>query len=108
MVLSSIDALELNGTVKVWLGVWQANNAATNSRQLEQMYDILNTYGSDPFVGVIVGNEVLFRKDMSASALGTVSILSNTFKLLRLKCTGHFRSEIQSHSSGHQPSRGVF
>jgi len=72
LLLHSIDRLGLNGTVKVWMGVWQDTNTTTNARQLAQMYDILNKYGSDPFVGVIVGNEVLFRKDMTATELGTL------------------------------------
>lgn len=69
MVLHSIDRLDLKGTMKVWLGVWQDNNDTTNARQLDQMYKILNTYGTDDFLGVIVGNEVLFREDMTATQL---------------------------------------
>ena len=72
MLLHSIDQLGMNGTIKVWLGVWQDNNATTNARQLEQMYDIFDTYGPSSFVGVIVGNEVLFRQDMTATQLGDV------------------------------------
>jgi exo-beta-1,3-glucanase (GH17 family) len=70
--MHSINQLGLNGTVKVWLGVWQSNNATTNQRQLDQMYTILDTYGTAPFVGVIIGNEVLFRQDMTATELATV------------------------------------
>ncbi|RDW62273.1 hypothetical protein BP6252_11706 [Coleophoma cylindrospora] len=72
MLLHSIDRLGLNGTVKVWLGVWQDSNATTNARQLKQMYSILDTYGAASFLGVIVGNEVLYREDMTAAELGTV------------------------------------
>ena len=72
LLLHSIDQLELNGTIKVWLGVWQDNNATTNARQLAQMYDIFKKHGAASFVGVIVGNEVLFRKDMTAAQLGTI------------------------------------
>lgn len=70
LVLHSIDQLKLNGTVKVWMGVWQDTNTTTNARQLAQMYDIFDKYGGDPFVGVIVGNEVLYRKDMTITQLG--------------------------------------
>jgi exo-beta-1,3-glucanase (GH17 family) len=70
MVLTAINRLGYNETLKVWLGVWLENNATTNTRQLQQMYDILNTYPSSHFAGVIVGNEVLFRKDLTESALG--------------------------------------
>jgi exo-beta-1,3-glucanase (GH17 family) len=72
MVLHAIDRLGLNGTIKVWMGVWQDSNATTNARQLEQMYDIFDTHGSASFVGVIVGNEVLFREDMTITQLGTL------------------------------------
>jgi len=34
------------------------------------MYDILDTYPSSHFAGVIVGNEVLFRKDLTEAELG--------------------------------------
>ncbi|RFU24077.1 hypothetical protein B7463_g12260, partial [Scytalidium lignicola] len=72
LLLHSIDQLGLNGTIKVWLGVWQDNNATTNQRQLDQMYHVVDTYGSASFKGVIVGNEVLFREDMTAAQLGEV------------------------------------
>ncbi len=72
MLLHSIDRLELNGTVKVWLGVWQDNNATTGARQLSQMYNILNTYGTSPFLGIIVGNEVLFNEYLTETQLEAV------------------------------------
>ncbi|KAE9364919.1 glycoside hydrolase family 17 protein [Stipitochalara longipes BDJ] len=72
LLLHSIDQLGLNGTIKVWMGVWQDTNATTNARQLAQMYDIFKKYGSASFEGVIVGNEVLFREDMTAAQLGTI------------------------------------
>ena len=34
------------------------------------MYDILDTYPSSHFAGVIVGNEVLFREDLTENELG--------------------------------------
>ena len=71
MVLHSINKLSLTD-MKVWLGVWLENNATTNSRQLGAMYDLLDKNGAAPFAGVIVGNEVLFRKDLTETALGTV------------------------------------
>jgi exo-beta-1,3-glucanase (GH17 family) len=72
LLLHSIDQLGLNGTMKVWMGVWLDSNATTNARQLAQMYDIFKKHGSASFQGVIVGNEVLFRQDMTATQLGTV------------------------------------
>jgi exo-beta-1,3-glucanase (GH17 family) len=72
MLLHSIDRLNMNGTVKVWLGVYLDNNATTNARQLAQMYEIINTYGTSPFLGVIIGNEVLFNQYMTETALQTI------------------------------------
>ena len=71
MVLHAIDKLGLTD-VKVWLGVWLDNNATTNARGMNAMYDILDKHGAGPFVGVIVGNEVLFRKDMTITQLSNV------------------------------------
>ncbi|KAL3422663.1 endo-beta-glucanase [Phlyctema vagabunda] len=89
MLIHSIDKLDLKGTVKIWLGVWQDTNVTTNARQLEQMYDILDTYGGDNFLGVIVGNEVLFREDMDATELGTV--ISNVRSNLTSKGLGDLK-----------------
>jgi exo-beta-1,3-glucanase (GH17 family) len=70
MVLHSISALEMTSDIKVWMGVWQDNNATTNTRQLAQMWEILDKYGDDPFEGIIVANEVLFRQQFTVASLG--------------------------------------
>lgn len=72
MLLHAVERLQLNNTVKIWMGVWQDGNASTNARQLSQMYDILDVYGADPFKGIIVANEILFRKEMTITQLSTV------------------------------------
>lgn len=70
MVLHSITQLQLQpSAMQVWLGVWLENNQTTNDRQMAQMYEILDQYGTKYIKGIIIGNEVLFRQDMSASAL---------------------------------------
>ncbi|KAF2453995.1 glycoside hydrolase family 17 protein [Lineolata rhizophorae] len=71
MVLHAIDRLELTD-VKVWLGVWLGPNDTTNDRQLHQMYSLLDDHGADPFAGVIIGNEVLFREDLTSTELAEV------------------------------------
>lgn len=68
MVIHAIQRLELTD-MKIWLGVWLDNNNATNKRQIAQTWDILDEYGCDHFKGIIIGNEVLFREDLTATQL---------------------------------------
>ncbi|CAK7200901.1 hypothetical protein SEUCBS139899_003600 [Sporothrix eucalyptigena] len=72
MTIHAIKQLEMQDTVKIWMGVWQDNNLTTNARQLAQMWDILEANGADPFKGVIVANEILFRQQMTTSELSTL------------------------------------
>ncbi|KAK1963143.1 endo-beta-1,3-glucanase [Colletotrichum sublineola] len=72
MLIHSIQKLKMEDTIKIWLGVWQDGNTTTNARQLEQMWDILDVYGDKYFDGLIVANEILFRKEMTEAALGTL------------------------------------
>lgn len=69
MVLEAINVLDLQSSLKVWATVWLENNSTTNARQTEQMYDILSSYGTSQFEGIFVGNEVLFRKDLTEAQL---------------------------------------
>lgn len=71
MVLQAISALGLT-SMKVWLGVWVDKNSTTSNRQLSAMNDLLDKNGAAPFAGVIVGNEVLFREDLTIDDLGTL------------------------------------
>lgn len=68
MVLHAIDRLALTD-MKVWLGVWLERNTTTNQRQLSNMYDIIDEAGVEPFVGVVVGNEVLFAESLPETEL---------------------------------------
>ncbi|PHH91941.1 hypothetical protein CDD83_9657 [Cordyceps sp. RAO-2017] len=72
MVLHAIDQLKMKKDIKVWLGVWQDGNDTTNARQLKQMWNVLDQYGADPFEGIIVANEILFRKEMTINSLAKV------------------------------------
>jgi exo-beta-1,3-glucanase (GH17 family) len=68
MVIHAIQRLELTD-MKIWLGVWLDDNNSTNKRQISQTWDILDEYGCDHFKGIIIGNEVLYRKDLTADQL---------------------------------------
>ena len=71
MILESMKLLEITD-MKIWLAVWLDNNQTTNDRGMDAMWDILKRKKQDPFAGVILGNEVLFRKDMTLGELSTV------------------------------------
>nr|POF22283.1 putative glucan endo-1,3-beta-glucosidase btgc [Quercus suber] len=71
MVLTAIDRLGYTDSLTVWLGVWLGNNDTTNDRQIDQMYSLLSSYPESRFAGIIVGNEVLYRKDMTNTSLST-------------------------------------
>ena len=66
-VLDAIQDLKVDLTV--FIGVWVDNNSTTLNRQLAAMYDILTKYPADLIDGVAVGNEVLFRQDMTEAEL---------------------------------------
>jgi len=67
MVLDAIQDLKVD--VTVFIGVWVDTNATTLHRQLNAMYDILKKYPTKLIDGIAVGNEVLFRKDMTETQL---------------------------------------
>lgn len=72
MVIHAINQLEMENDMRIWLGVWQDGNDTTNERQLDQMWTILEDYGGEPFEGLIVANEILFREETTITALGNV------------------------------------
>ncbi|KAK5626710.1 hypothetical protein RRF57_002425 [Xylaria bambusicola] len=72
MTIHAINQLKMQDELKIWLGVWQDDNNETNTRQLDRMWTILDQYGDKPFKGLIIGNEILFRQQMTAYELGTL------------------------------------
>lgn len=71
MLIHAIDRLEIKDSMKIWLGVWLDSNDTTTTRQIEQTWSILDEYGCDYFKGIIIGNEVLYRKDLTVTQLLT-------------------------------------
>ncbi|KAL6711667.1 hypothetical protein ACN47E_004601 [Coniothyrium glycines] len=69
MLIHAINRLEIKDTMKIWLGVWLDSNDTTTTRQIDQTWQILDDYGCDYFKGIIIGNEVLYREDMTAATL---------------------------------------
>ncbi|KAI0376765.1 glycoside hydrolase family 17 protein [Hypomontagnella monticulosa] len=82
MTIHALRQLKLQDEIKIWLGVWQDGNGTTNERQLSKMWNILDEYGADPFKGLIIGNEILFRQQMTASNLSVLldSVRTNLTK----------------------------
>jgi exo-beta-1,3-glucanase (GH17 family) len=70
LVLEAISLLDMQDTMKVWLGVHLDGNTTTNDRQIAQMWDILDKYPHDSFAGIIVGNEVLYAQFLTSAQLG--------------------------------------
>lgn len=66
-VLNAIRDLELNMTLS--LGVWIDKSVETTKRQMSHMKHIVSLYPSKYIDSILVGNEVLFREDMSQDSL---------------------------------------
>jgi exo-beta-1,3-glucanase (GH17 family) len=67
MVLDAIQSLKVDLTV--FVGVWVDNNSTTLNRQLSATYDILKKYPVSLIDGIAVGNEVLYRQDLTEAEL---------------------------------------
>jgi len=55
--------------MKVWLGVWLGDNSTTNDRQVKQMHQIIDDFPGERFKGIIIGNEVLYREELTETEL---------------------------------------
>ncbi|KAF9130474.1 hypothetical protein BGW39_003021 [Mortierella sp. 14UC] len=81
LAFQAINALKLNATMKVVLTVWVDKNATTYDRQISTLYKVLDTYGTNMVQGISVGNEALFRKDVTLNDLGDrMATVRNTIK----------------------------
>lgn len=78
-VLNAFIDLGLNMTLS--MGVWLDRSTIGNNRQMEEMQKLVLRYPSKYIDSILVGNEVLFRGDMSESQL--ISFISQTQKFLK-------------------------
>lgn len=66
-LLNAIKQLDVNMTLA--MGVWLGPSEAINTSQLDEMKAVLKDYPAHLFECIFVGNEVLFRQDMSEDKL---------------------------------------
>ncbi|KAL0076149.1 glycoside hydrolase superfamily [Phycomyces blakesleeanus] len=66
-VLNGMRILNIN--MGVILTIWVDSNQTTYQRQYDTFWRVLETYGGDNIIGVSIGNEALFRKEVSVSTL---------------------------------------
>lgn len=62
-ILDAIQQLDLDMTVM--MGVWISDDESHNHEQIKEAKVLLSVYPQELFDGVFVGNEVLFRNDVS-------------------------------------------
>lgn len=67
LILDSIQDLQLNMTLA--MGVWIGSNKTTNAQQIDWMKDILRKYPRNVFECIFIGNEVLFREELTSQDL---------------------------------------
>lgn len=65
--LKAIENLKI--PMKVVLTIWVDDNDETYKRQYNSFFDAINKFGSDRILAVSVGNEALFRKEITTSEL---------------------------------------
>ncbi|KAG0219432.1 hypothetical protein BGX33_003021 [Mortierella sp. NVP41] len=70
LTFQAINLLNLNATMKVVLTIWVDKNATTYQRQYDTLFKVLDTYGTSMVQGISVGNEAIFRKDVTLKDLG--------------------------------------
>lgn len=66
--LSAVPRIARRYGMKVWLGIWLGGNARANAQQVKLGIETARKY-PEALNGVIVGNEVLLRGDLSSAQL---------------------------------------
>ncbi|HYP62676.1 MAG TPA: glycoside hydrolase, partial [Acidocella sp.] len=65
---TSIAALAQKAGLKLWLGIWLGADPASNQEQMAAAIAVANAY-PDTVTRIVVGNEVLLRRDLSVEDL---------------------------------------
>lgn len=81
LALDAINILGVNMTLTA--GIWVDNNATTLARQIDTFWKAVDKFGVSHIPDVAVGNEVLFRQDMTQSQL--IDVISSVKKNLTAK-----------------------
>ncbi|KAI7866371.1 glycoside hydrolase superfamily [Spinellus fusiger] len=68
-VLSGLRLLNID--MGVVLTLWMDNNQTTYERQYHALWDVVKKHGGDNIIGISVGNEALFRKEITVEKLTT-------------------------------------
>jgi len=67
LVFEALKILNIN--MGVALTIWVDNNATTYQRQLDSFWNVTKIYGFSNIIGVAVGNEAVYRKEISLDDL---------------------------------------
>ncbi|RKP07679.1 glycoside hydrolase superfamily, partial [Thamnocephalis sphaerospora] len=67
--IQAVDLLKVD--ISLVLTIWVDKNAETYDRQVKTLMDTLKKHGSKRIIGVSVGNEALYREDVTASDLSS-------------------------------------
>ncbi|KAI9225865.1 MAG: glycoside hydrolase [Piptocephalis tieghemiana] len=57
--------------MKVMVTLWVDSNATTYQRQVDTLWSVLDTHGTDMIEGISVGNEALFREEVTLTDLSS-------------------------------------
>ncbi|RUP42889.1 glycoside hydrolase family 17 protein, partial [Jimgerdemannia flammicorona] len=86
----------LNVSMGVVLTIWVDPNSTTYQRQYDTFFSVIKTYGYDHLIGVSVGNEAIYRNDI------TVQNLTARIADVRAKITAAGYPEIPVYTTDNQ------
>lgn len=83
IILDSIQKLGLNMTLSI--GVWIGNNEKVNANQIDVMKSVLKKYPRELFDSIYMGDESIFREEMSSKQLSEFVLNTKEFVRNELK-----------------------